>query len=333
MLNKYYLVGFVFALLSSLRIPFLPELQLLLIFMFLLIYRKINRNLFFLIITILCTHHYVIPDAIYRFQGELYPSIYTRAYFGIKLLDILVVVLFIFSLKNLNNLKFILNKNLPLILLPISFFGVLYLNSQTFAFDMFLFIFRSYLLVIAIYLISFSFSREDLIFISKLAIFSWTAKMFFAILIPHEAPLYREIFGFEGIIYFAGDEYLTIGSYLMIILLLSRKNNLNFISIFFLINFIFLLTLIAQRKGGIPYFIILNFIIFIYFYIKNSTVHRLFNFLMVLNSFLIFLFLYFALPLLPEVLQLGFIEYRALASSALDSIANINIYNQILVFS
>lgn len=329
MFNKYYFIGFLFALLSSLRVPFLPELQLVLILALLLIYGKVNRNLFFLIITILCTHHYAIPDAIYRFQGELYPSIYTRAYFGIKLLDILIVFLFIFSLRNLNNLKFILNKNLPFLLLPISFFGVIYLNSQTFSFDMFLFIFRSYLLIIGIYLITYSFSREDLIFISKLAIFSWTVKMFFAILIPHEAPLYREIFGFQGIIFFAGDEYLTIGSFLMIILLLVKRNELKFIPIFILLNFIFLLTLIAQRKGGVTYFIILNIILFIYFYIKNSTVHKLFNFLMVINIFLGFLFLYLVVPLLPEDVQLGFLEYSALSSSALDSIANINIYNQI----
>lgn len=329
MLNKYYAIGFLFALLSSLRVPFLPELQLVLILTFLLIYRKVNRNLFFLIITILCTHHYAILDAFYRFNGELYPSIYTRSYSGIKLLDILIILLFIFSLRNLNNLKFILNKNLPFLLLPISFFGVTYLNSQTFAFDMFLFIFRSYLLIIAIYLITYSFSKKDLIFISKLAIFSWTVKMFFAILIPQEEPLYREIFGFQGIIYFAGDEYMTIGSFLMIILLLMKKNDLKFIPIFMLLNFIFLLTLIAQRKGGVPYFIILNIILFIYFYIKNTITHKLFNLLIIINSFSIFLFLYFVVPLLPEVIHLSFLEYSALSSSALDSIANINIYNQI----
>lgn len=329
MLNKYYAIGFLFAFLSSLRISFLPELQLIIILTLLLIYRKINKSLFFLTITVLCTHHYAIPDAIYRFQGEVYPSIYTKAYFGIKLLDILIVALFIFSLRNLNNLKFIFNKNLPLLLIPISFLGISYLDELTFAYDMFLFISRSYLLIIAIYLTSYSFSKKDLIFVSKLAIFSWTAKMFFAILIPHESPLYREIFGFQGIIYFAGDEYSTIGNFLMVILLLSKKSDVKFISNFILLNFIFLLTLIAQRKGAVPYFFTLNAILFIYFYVKNSIIHKILNYFVIANPFINFLFLYFVVGLLPDIMRLAFLEYEALSISAIESIKNINIYNQI----
>lgn len=328
MTSKFYFISFIFALLSSLRIPFLPELQLITI-MLMLLFIKSPRKILFLIIIILCTHHYVIPDAIYRFQGDLYPSIYTRAYSGVKLLDILTISLLLYSLKYLKNIKFILNKNLPFILLPASFLGINYLNNDTFSFDISLFIFRSYLLIIAFYLLSYSFRKEDFIFVSKLAIFSWTMKMLFAILIPHESPLYREIFGFEGIIYFAGDEYLTIGSFLAIILLLTPKKNINYILIFSALNFIFLLTLIAQRKGGVPYFITLNIITYLYLYTKSSLINKTFNYLLISNIFLTFLFLQFFYNSLTEDIQLSLLEYHELSSSALDSILNLDVYNKI----
>ena len=262
-MNKYYILALVFALASSMRIPLLPEIQYALVL--LLLYKGSTRKVFFVIIIIFCTHHYAVPDAFFRFNADDYPSIYTKTIGLVKILDILIITIFLFSLSKIHSLKKIFNKSLPLFVIPFAFLGLFTINSETFHEIIFLFSLRSLLLLISIFLLANSLTSRDLIFSAKLAMFSWALKMLFAILIPQEFPLYREIFGFQGIVFFAGDEYLTIGIYLSLLLLLSTKDSLSFLKIFTFINFVFLLTLIAQRKGGIPYFVILNVILIFYF--------------------------------------------------------------------
>jgi hypothetical protein len=329
MLNKYLFLSFLYAILSSLRITFLPELQLLIILILLIVHGKINLSVFLIIVITLCTHHYVIPDANFRFKSEFYPSIYTRSYYGLKLLDVLTILAFVFSLRFLKNIKFILNKNLPFILMPLSLLGFLHLKLDTLAFDVLLFNLRSYLLIISFFLISMQFSKTQFVLLSKIVIFSWTFKMFFSILITHEYPLYRELLGFKGIVFFAGDEYLTIGIYLILILLLSNKNEIKFSKLFLVVNFIFLLTLIAQRKGGVPYFLILNTILILIYFVRYDFVHKFFNFIIIFEIFGSFLFLYFLYPYVPEIIQLGFLDYKNLSSSAVDSFLNLDLYNKI----
>jgi hypothetical protein len=213
--------------------------------------------------------------------------------------------------------------------MPLSLFGFLYLKPDTFAFDIFLFNLRSYLIIVSFFLISMQFSKVQFVFLSKIAIFSWAIKMFFSILITQEYPLYRELFGYNGIVFFAGDEYLTIGTYLILILLLSNKNDIKFSKLFLIINFIFLLTLIDQRKGGIPYFLILNSILIMIYYVRHAFVHKIFNFILIFQIFGNFLFLYFIYPYCSEIIQLGFLDYRNLSLSAVDSFLNLDLYNKI----
>ena len=64
--RKFFFLAVLFAFLSAIRVPYLPEFQLLLIIITTLLYGKVNKNIMFLIVTVFCTHHYVIPDFLYR---------------------------------------------------------------------------------------------------------------------------------------------------------------------------------------------------------------------------------------------------------------------------
>jgi len=321
---KFYIIAFLFALLSSLRIAYLPEVQTFMIIIAGLIYFKKPHKVIFLVITIFATHHYVIPDAIIRFNSAQYPSIYTKEILGIKLLDICTFYLFVLWLKYIKTTKRILNKRLPLLLVPLSFVGIVFLKPEMLAIDILLFIVRSYMLVYIFYIGTYSLSREETIKLGKLAIFSWTMKMLFAILLPHSSPLYREILGIRGIIFFAGDEYLTIGIYVAAAFLLMKNKKENFFKWFWIINLPFLFSIIAQRKGSLPYFLILNALTFIHFKYNKKITNVIFNHLIILNTIYTFLFLIFGYSYLPNSLQLAFYDQNGLLLSALESIRGIS---------
>lgn len=322
--RKFFYLAILFAILSSLRTPFLPEFQLLLIISSVFLYRKINKNVIYLIITILCTHHYVIPDFLYRFNSSEYPSFYTKTIFSVKILDIFTICFLLFSIPKFSKFAIFFKIGIfPYTLLILALLGGLFLNREQIDTSMALFLFRSIILTYLFFINTVSFKKEELIQLSKLAILAWTAKMLFSIIFPHAHPLARSIFGYEGIIYFAGDEFSTIGAYYCIILLFADIENINFRKMNYSILFIFALTLIAQRKGAVPYFILLFLLVYIE---KTNNLHlnRIYNFGLILYEWFVFLFiLIFVLYLQSPLLKLAFSEYTGLTTSALDSIKNI----------
>ena len=322
---KFIYIAVFFALLSSFRIPVLPELQLLAIVLYTFKRQKIDINVIFLVTTVLCTHHYAIPDIIFREDGASYPSIYTKAYGSIKLLDLLIIFLFTASLPafyNRNILRFFYIPGFPTILLVSAFFGLIFLNSQTFSKENFLFLSRSYLLLFVMFIQTIHLSKKDFIQLAKLIIFSWGIKMFFAILIPQEHPLYRSILGINGTIFFAGDEYMTLPYFFVILLYLSHSNK-QVKSLYKAIWIIFVMTLIAQRKGSIPIFLGLLFLI--YSYSNKKWLGSLFlKTYYTCFSLLLFLFLYNIDHIIQNpLIQLAFYEYSELSRVAVDSISNI----------
>lgn len=328
---NYYFVGFLFAFLSSIRMPFLPEFQLILFAVTIIFDRKISFNTILLLATILCTHHYVVPDYVWRFNSSEYPSIYTRAYVGIKLLDILVVLLFIVSVPlfiRRNVLKIFYIKGLPTILFLLAFLGFNYLNNDHFALEQFLFIIRSYILFISIFILCLNFSTQQYYNLSRLIIFCWIIKMTFAILIPHPHPLWRSILGLDGAIFFAGDEYLTIPYYLSILIL--TNNRIEFKTIKKCILYIFILTMISQRKGAIP--VLIGFYLIVLFYQnKNRIGILLMKVYYVFNAIFIYIFLYNVPYIFSDpLIILAFDEYSNFAHVAIDSLKelyNTDIYN------
>ncbi|MDD3037274.1 hypothetical protein [Bacteroides sp.] len=326
---NFFIVAFLFALCSSLRIPFIPELQLFLLVSYTFKRKKIDYQVVMLLATILCTHHYAIPDSIFREDGALYPSIYTRAYGSLKILDLLVVFLFTISLPKFfksNILRLLYIKGMPSFFLLTSLIGIFFLNRETFAKDQFMFIARSYLLFFVLFIQTIDFSKKQYLELSKLVILSWTLKMFLAILIPHAHPLYRTILGLDGIIFFAGDEYMTLPFFFAIIMCIKGRN-LDVKKMMKVLLFIFILTLIAQRKGGIPIFI--SFFLLIWFHYRE---YRLGSFFLklyyVAYTFIMFLFLYYIDYLFSDpLLLIAFSEYSTLANVAVDSISYIYNHN------
>lgn len=326
---NFFIIAFFFALCSSLRIPFIPEFQLVLLICYTFKRKKIDYQVIMLLATILCTHHYVIPDSIFREDGASYPSIYTRAYGGLKILDLLVVFLFSMSFTKFfsrNILRLLYIKGLPSFFLLTSLVGILFLNKETFAKDQFLFIMRSYLLFFVLFIQTVDFNKDQYLKLSKLVIFSWTLKMLLAILVPHVHPLYRTIFGLNGIIFFAGDEYMTLPFFFAIIMCIKGKS-LNIKKMIKILLFIFVLTLIAQRKGGVPIFI--SFFLLIWFHYKECRLGGFFlKLYYVAYTFIMFLFLYYIDYIFSDsLILLAFGEYSTLANVAVDSICNIFNHN------
>lgn len=316
-----------FSFLSSLRIEFLPEIQFFLILFSAFAFYKYPGKFAFVVISVLCSHHYVIPDALFRFSSENYPSIYTKSYASFKLLDGIVVVCAMYSGRWIPSLKRLIDlRKFPSLLIFFSFFGLLYIDHTRFAFDSFFFIARSVLLTLSVYLIASRLSNFDMISICKLAVVAWISKMLFSIIIPHDNPLYRTIFGFEGIIYFAGDEYLSLGFYAASLILLYSSSGLR-PERFFLIGSMLLaliLALLAQRKGAVPYFFIVFFLFFLSFRIKSMLWDRFFNFALIINLFAAFVFVSLIVPMLDDLTKLAFLEYSALSQSALSSVLALN---------
>lgn len=321
-IQKFYYIGFAFVILSGLRVPFLPELQLIILAISVLYTRKLDFRIILLLATILCTHHYVIPDFVYRADGSDYPSIYTRAYGGVKILDVLVCFVFALSLPlfiRRNILKIFYMKGLPNILLFTSFIGIFFLSHQEVAVDQALFIIRSYLLFFAIFIICVALTKEQFLELSKLIIFCWILKMVIAILIPHSHPLARSILGFNGIIFFAGDEYMSLPLYFAIILVI-RGMNANFSKIYIMLFFILLLTMIAQRKGALQ--ILLPFTALVWCYQHKSKLGiGILKFYYVLSAFILFFFLLNIKQLTSDpLILLAFREYSAFAEISIDSL-------------
>lgn len=328
---NFYFVSFLFALLSSLRIQYLPELQTLFLIFYTISNKGISFKVLLLFIAIFCTHHYAIPDAVYREASSDYPSIYTKVFFGVKLLDFLTIFLLLFSVTKIydNFFKIFQIRYAPIFLIVFSLLGSFYLNGTTFASDSFLFNVRDYIILIIVFVNCVKLTDSEFITISKLAIFSWILKMCFAILLPHPYPWYRTILGFDGIMFFAGDEYLGIPLYMSIIVAIMGKS-ISFKYVRNVILFTLLLALIAQRKGSIP--VLLCYILLMYtYYNRNKLIEFLMKFYYLFNSLIIFLLLLSVNYLTSnELIRLAFLEYTDLAKSSLDSVLHLfdkNLFN------
>jgi len=313
------------SLLSSLRINFLPEIEVLLLtFLFFLG----NRFLFgAILVIILCSHHYVIPDAVLRFDSSDYPSIYTKKIGVVKIFDIIVILLFLFVLfktRISRSYNFSFSKSYPYILLLFCLFGILITPFARQDLNLFFFSFRNVMIIISIYFLFSNFNFSELKLISYIAISSWISKMFFSILIPAENPLYRMIFGAEWNVYFAGDEYLSLGIYFISLLLLNellKINNKNTISFINRLAFVSLiLALISQRKGALIYFGLIFLII--NFYNKKS-LFFLINVIILVIPLSTFIFLFLILPMLPDQLSLLFFDQLGLLNSSIESLYHI----------
>ena len=319
------------SLLSSLRISFLPELELLILFLLFLF----RNNMLFgsAILIILCSHHYVIPDEVYRFDSATYPSIYTKKIGVVRIIDLVTVIFFLYSLTNIfakSLTVYRVNLNYPIILILFCFFGSMTNPIYNQKYDMLLFNLRNLMLVISSFLLFNSLSISQIFTISFLACYSWISKMFFSILLPAENPLYREIFGYKWNIYFAGDEYLTLGVYFISILFLARISKLDIDYrklIKFLVLFSLTLALVAQRKGSLIYFLVI-FILIHFNASKKFIISQ--NLLILLLPVSSFLFLMFVLPLTPNYIRLAFFDQSGLLNSSIESIYHLfksNVWN------
>ncbi len=322
----YVLVGVFFSILSSLRIGFLPEAQFSLLLLWFALYRGFTVHVAAVLICILCTHHYAIPDAAFRMASSFYPSIYTKSYGPVKLLDLMVVFLFLAATPYMKFLcRAILSKRFPSILLVMLVLGAILTPISQQSGQNFLFITRSVMLLFAVFLLFYRFSSLSIQKLSLLAIVSWTAKMFFSVVFPADYPLYRDVFGIQWNIFFAGDEYLSLGVYACTILCLAQVGRFEYARalkprlwlLFSLLGMALLLALVAQRKGAIAYFALL-FIVMIVDYYKRRNIYV--NILIYLSPWGAVIFLLLVLPLLPDIVKILFFEYSNLLDSAIESL-------------
>jgi len=282
---------------------------------------RIKFNFAALLVCVFCTHHFAIPDAIYRFNSGEYPSIYTKSIGFVKYLDILVVVIVVASLYNIKSFSStFLRRNYPFFLPIFLVLGIMAYPSELQNYSNLLYISRSFLLLVAIALICARFNVYEIRILCVLATFAWTAKMLCAILIPAEAPLYREILGYKFNIPFAGDEYLTLGVYSVIVLSLSgvgpKTSDSKLIK--YLLFSAFLLCIVAQRKGALQYFGVIFFVTAwgSVFGVKQ----KILNLILLIQPWLLFIFLIFVVPFLPDLMRLAFFDYANLLSSAVESL-------------
>lgn len=322
---KFYVIGLVFVILSGIRISFLPEFQLLCFIGYVIYNRRLNYKVLLLLSTILCTHHYVIPDFVFRSDGSSYPSIYTRSYGGIKILDLLIIFLFLTSIQlflTRNIFKIFYIKGLPTLLAFTSFIGCLFISSQQFSQEQFLFITRSYMLFFSIFIISINLSRVEFQNLSKLIIFCWILKMVISIIIPHTNPLTRPILGFNGIIFFAGDEYMTIPLYLSILILLN-KHSPPYGMTYRILLVIFILTMIAQRKGAIQILVGFYALVFCYQH-KSKFGLGLLKIYYIFSGYILFVFLFYIDKIIDNPLVLlAFDEYSNFANISIASLSHL----------
>jgi len=324
-LRKYLLIAVLFALISSLRVPYLPVFQFALIIMACLVNNGINFKVLVLLVIVLCTHHFAVPDSALRFDSDAYPSIYTLRIGPFKVLDMLVVFLAFVSVHKLvyRFFDFIKIRSIPVILLLLSFIGFvnfpqLHLTEPTFIF----YIIRSYLIVAIIFVNCRKLTKEEFRALAYIAVVSWISKMCFAILFPHPHPLYRQILGINGIIFFAGDEYMYIPVYVAIIVHTYEKNfhAKQYKQVRNMILFSFILAIIAQRKGAIS--VLIPFLVLICCYYKRSTILTgCIKLYYLFSSTLIFSFLIIEdIIINNKLVKLAFLEYHTLADVSVKSI-------------
>jgi hypothetical protein len=326
---QYYFLALLFVFLSSLRIQYLPEIQLLL-FIASLIFIRNKKIIAFILITILCSHFYAIPDVYYRFNSHEYPSIYTKNIIAsIKGIDIIAVVLFIFSYQKILNLINLIKIPLPWILSLIailaSFFSyIIFPELDAFYARGYLYLVRNILLVLGFYLLTYKLNQNHLKQIAWLASFSWVMKMVFAILFPSENLWIREstLDRTElSTMYFAGDEYIVIPLYVGVILaLVEKKNKLDYILLFSIVIAVTVLALIADRRSVIGISVFMIAAIFIK-KIDNKKLDMIASFLIfIISAFTAAFFLLFCVQFLPLSAQIAFKVNQYLLSSAIDSV-------------
>jgi hypothetical protein len=320
-----FLLGITASLLSSMKLLYLPEIELFLLFFILLTGN--SEFIISYILIILCSHHYAIPDESFRFDASNYPSIYTKKLGYFKVFDVLTLILFPIALfKYLRNKPtFTLNRNYPNILFFLSIILIFITPIRMQDINLLLFNLRSLIIIFIIYAFLINLDNIKLIKLCFLASICWMSKMFFSILIPATNPLYRDIFGFKWNIYFAGDEYLTLGVFFVSIFILANKKNIfinlnikKIINSFVLLSLI--LCLISQRKGSIIYFLTIFLVINFYESKKISKYIKLFILFIPMSTFL---FLIFILPFLPSEYNLLFFDQLGLLNSSIDSIKHI----------
>lgn len=324
---RFVAVGALFALLSSLRLPFLPEMQLLLLITLYVLSKGFSHKVACLLVCVLCTHHYAIPDVVYRFESSLYPSIYTKAYGSVKLFDLLTVFLIIIAVPRISSVtKVVLNKYLPTIVSVNLLLGMISVPLSRQNSSNLLFLIRSELLVLAVFLLCYRFTAKQLESLSILAVLCWIFKMIFAILLPADNPMYREVFGVQWNIFFAGDEYLTLGIYLCIILCLTRLDGsvrVSWLKLHVLVAFSLALALISQRKGAIFYFGVLWLVLWGE-QRRSRLLYGLSNTTLFIMPWLQPIFLALIVPFLPALFRLMFLEYSELWGSALTSLMELS---------
>jgi len=322
--TRYIVLAFFFAFLSSLRLPFLPEFQAIVIVGLIFLGRAKTFNFLALLVIFFCSHHYVIPDVIMRMDPAQYPSIYTAAHGPLKVFDIIVIALLVASVPYLPRLRYVyLSKRFPGVLLWIGLLGACFYPSSHQNVNNGLFLARSILFTLSIYLLVSQLESKQVSQLAYIAIIAWTAKMFFSIIFVADHPMYRQVFGMDGIIYFAGDEYLSLGVYVASIIVLSRlagdTRSVKWALLFLLMSTALFLSLLAQRKGAPSYFLIVFLMMAIERYNIKSMKLPL-NLLILLSPWATFLFLLIILPQADVLIRAAFFEYSNLLDSALSSL-------------
>lgn len=192
---RYYLFALLSAVLSSCQIPFFPELQLVCIF--LLIALRVDALAVVLcLIVILCTSVYAIPDPVLRASPQDYPSIYTKGYSYVRLLDVLAVIIFLYAFPAIRGA--IIHKRLLLLygVLVISLFSLLL--NHFFGVSNYSYLFfgvRNLLIAVSFALMLKRIAPESISSILVFAMVCWIFKMIFMILLPSDNVIEREIFG------------------------------------------------------------------------------------------------------------------------------------------
>ena len=328
--NSIYFLAVISSVVSSLRFPYLPEMQLLCLFLVFFVFRSRFKFAVGLVL-VLCTNTYAIPDAVFRLTPELYPSIYTKnIIYSIKALDILALLTFFSAILSFSNVLRV--RGITILALV---FGIALLSTALSVFfgviewGYFLFYIRGFLLVAGFFCLVSDFTREQLTKILYFSMFCWVCKMLSMILFPSAHVIQREIFGFQWKIFFAGDEYLYFALISCCVITMNNfdvNRLVHYKKCFFYCFIALILALISQRKGAVPYFFVTFFIMYCSY--NGSLLLRLIsNLALMVYASVFFIFFFFIYPNLPELYQLAFSEYYLLYVSAVDSMINLFDYN------
>lgn len=209
--------------------------------------------------------NFVAPmDNTLRFDSD-YPSLHTLSMFGgFKTIDLMMVILGVVIFLKVISRAVVVPVNISfvvlLIFLVLGFcFASIGQSSLVYDVKYMFFVLRGLLLFFAIYVLLGTLDKVQLKFILRLAIFTCISLMFFAHVIHAETPMRRELFGFNVIVAFAGDEYGSIGVLLAAILLLDIRDKK---FCYFVILACFVLAIFAGRKASVPYFFFVLLMVF-----------------------------------------------------------------------